>query len=83
MVQWRGPHPGPAALIKAMVKLQSQSTSGPNSFAQKGAIAALKGSQQCVADMCRAFERRRDLVGRGRQRPAVDGRGDSDRGLGE
>ncbi len=52
MTGWRlGYALGPAAVIKAMQKLQSQSTSNPTSIVQKAAVAALKGPQQCVEEM--------------------------------
>lgn len=49
-------------LIKAMSKLQGQSTSNICSIAQKAALAALTGPMQCVEEMCVAFARRRDLA---------------------
>ncbi|WP_243312597.1 pyridoxal phosphate-dependent aminotransferase [Fundidesulfovibrio agrisoli] len=49
-------------LIKAQSKIQGQSTSNVCSFAQKGAVAALTGSYDCVAEMRAAFKRRRDLA---------------------
>jgi aspartate aminotransferase len=52
----------PEPLAKAIGNLQSQETSNPCSVSQHAALAALTGPQECVADMCRAFERRRDLV---------------------
>ncbi len=52
MTGWRlGYALGPAPIISAMQKLQSQSTSNPNSIAQKAAGAALAGSQDCVKQM--------------------------------
>ena len=42
--------------------MQSQYTSGASSIAQKAAEAAYTGSQECVGEMRKAFERRRDLV---------------------
>jgi aspartate aminotransferase len=52
MTGWRmGYVLGPAAVVSAAQKLQSQSTSNPTSFVQKAAVAALNGSQQCVEDM--------------------------------
>lgn len=48
--------------MKGCNKLQGQYTSGPCSVSQKAAEAAYTGSQQCVEDMRRAFERRRDLI---------------------
>jgi aspartate aminotransferase len=63
MTGWRiGFAGGPAALIKAMDKLQSQSTSNPNSIAQAAAIEALTGQQDTVEEMRKVFEQRRDLV---------------------
>ncbi|MGE5204784.1 MAG: pyridoxal phosphate-dependent aminotransferase [Chlamydiota bacterium] len=63
MTGWRlGYALGPAALVKAIQKLQSQSTSNPTSIVQKAAVAALKGSQQCVEEMRREYIRLRDRV---------------------
>lgn len=63
MTGWRiGYAAGPAPLIKAMSKVQSQSTSNPTSISQKAAEAALRGPQDCVADMLQAFKRRHDMV---------------------
>ncbi|MBI5443581.1 MAG: pyridoxal phosphate-dependent aminotransferase [Deltaproteobacteria bacterium] len=64
MTGWRiGYAAGPRKIIAAMEDIQSQSTSNPTSFAQKGAAAALLGSQDSVAEMLSAFaERRRFLV---------------------
>jgi aspartate aminotransferase len=49
-------------LVKAMSKLQGQSTSNICSIAQKAALAALTGPAECVSEMCVAFARRRDLA---------------------
>jgi aspartate aminotransferase len=54
----------PEPLAKAIGNLQSQETSNPCSVSQHAAVAALTGPQECVAEMCRAFEKRRDLVAR-------------------
>jgi aspartate aminotransferase len=63
MTGWRlGYALGPAPVVKAMQKLQSQSTSNPTSIVQKAAVAALKGSQQCVDDMRREYIQLRDRV---------------------
>jgi aspartate aminotransferase len=52
MTGWRlGYTLGPAAVVGAVQKLQSQSTSNPTSIVQKAAVAALSGSQKCVEDM--------------------------------
>jgi aspartate aminotransferase len=63
MTGWRiGFAGGPAPLIKAMAKLQSQSTSNPCSIAQAAATAALNGPQDFLVERNAAFECRRDLV---------------------
>jgi|TARA_R100001244_G_scaffold39766_14_gene36112 aspartate aminotransferase len=63
MTGWRiGYAGGPAWLIKAMGKLQSQSTSNPSSISQAAAVAALNGPQDFLVERNAAFERRRDLV---------------------
>src|SRR6476469_3814377 len=63
MTGWRiGFAAGPVALIKAMDKLQSQSTSNPNSIAQAAAVEALTGPQDTVEAMRKVFEQRRDMV---------------------
>ncbi|MCW3488908.1 pyridoxal phosphate-dependent aminotransferase [Dethiobacter alkaliphilus] len=51
-----------ADIAKTMSSIQSHATSNPNSIAQKATIAALTGSQQCVADMKVAFSQRRDYM---------------------
>jgi aspartate aminotransferase len=63
MTGWRiGYAGGPAWLIKAMSKLQSQSTSNPCSIAQAAATAALNGDQSFLKARNEAFRGRRDLV---------------------
>lgn len=63
MTGWRiGYGAGPEALIKAMAKLQSQSTSNPCSISQYAAEAALTGPQDYITDSRAVFQRRRDLV---------------------
>ncbi len=63
MTGWRiGYAGGPAELIKAMKKIQSQSTSNPASISQAAAEAALNGDQSCVAEMLKAFKLRHDKV---------------------
>ena len=63
MTGWRIGFAGGAAwLVKAMAKLQSQSTSNPCSIAQAAAVAALNGDQSFLADRNKAFKTRRDLV---------------------
>src|SRR5262249_20769885 len=53
---------GPAKVIAATQKLQSQSTSNPTSIVQKAAVAALNGSQECAAEMRAEYIRLRDYV---------------------
>jgi len=61
MTGWRlGYALAPAELVKAMQKLQSQSTSNPTSIVQKAAIAALKGPQECVDSMIAGYIELRD-----------------------
>ncbi len=63
MTGWRiGYAAGPAKLIGAMKKIQSQSTSNPTSIAQVAAQAALEGDQACVIEMVKAFRQRHDYV---------------------
>lgn len=63
MTGWRiGWIAGPKWIASACNTLQGQYTSGPNSVAQKAAEAAYTGTQQPVAEMRAAFERRKNLV---------------------
>ncbi len=63
MTGWRiGFIAAPLWVAKATNKLQSQYTSGASSIAQKAAEEAYNGSQECVEEMRKAFERRRNLV---------------------
>jgi len=63
MTGWRiGYAAGPVALIRAMGKVQSQSTSNPCSISQWAAVEALNGTQDYIADNNKTFQRRRDLV---------------------
>jgi len=63
MTGWRiGYGAGPEHLIKAMSKLQSQSTSNPSSIAQWAAVEALNGPQGFIAAHNKVFKERRDLV---------------------
>ncbi len=63
MTGWRiGYAAGPEHLIKAMRKVQSQSTSNPSSISQWAALAALNGPQDFLADNNVIFQRRRDMV---------------------
>lgn len=63
MTGWRiGYCAAPLEIAKAVSKLQSQYTSAASSIAQKAAEAAYTGSQECVEEMRKAFERRRNLI---------------------
>ena len=63
MTGWRiGYIGGPVKLVKAMKKIQSQSTSNPTSISQYASEAALNGSQECVQEMLAAFKVRHDYV---------------------
>jgi aspartate aminotransferase len=63
MTGWRlGYALGPAAVVGAMAKLQSQSTSSTAHMIQKAGVAALTGPQQCVAEMKAEYVRLRDLT---------------------
>ena len=66
MTGWRlGFTLGPAPIITAVQKLQSQSTSNPTSIVQKAAVTALRGPQQCVEDMRAEYIKLRDHVVKG------------------
>lgn len=63
MTGWRiGYAAGPADIIKAMKKIQSQSTSNPCSISQAASVAALNGDQSCIQTMLNAFKQRHDFV---------------------
>lgn len=63
MTGWRlGWLAAPQWITDACNKLQGQYTSGPSSITQKAAEAAYTGSQECVEEMRKAFQRRRDLI---------------------
>lgn len=63
MTGWRiGYAAGPAPIISAMKKIQSQSTSNPTSVAQVAAEAALNGDQSCIALMTKAYKERHDYI---------------------
>ncbi len=63
MTGWRiGYAAGPAGLIKAMKKIQSQSTSNPASISQAAAVAALNGPQDCIGSMLAEFKQRHDFI---------------------
>jgi aspartate aminotransferase len=63
MTGWRiGYTAGPKDIISAMSKIQSQSTSNACSISIKAAVEALNGSQECIEDMRKEFEKRRDYI---------------------
>ena len=63
MTGWRiGYLGGPVSLVKAMKKIQSQSTSNPSSIAQYAAIAALDGDQTYIKESLEIFKQRHDFV---------------------
>ncbi|MBV9761599.1 MAG: pyridoxal phosphate-dependent aminotransferase [Acidobacteriaceae bacterium] len=63
MTGWRvGFALAPAAIIGAMMKLQSHSTSNPTSIAQKAALEAMRGPQDSVGSMLAEYRKRRDFV---------------------
>ncbi|MCB1839182.1 MAG: aspartate transaminase [Rhodospirillales bacterium] len=63
MTGWRiGYAGGPAPLIKAIAKMQSQSTSNPCSVSQAASVAALNGDQSFLEERNNVFKQRRDLV---------------------
>lgn len=63
MTGWRiGYAAAPVEFIKAMIKLQGQSTTNPCSISQAATVEALTGSQDSVADMVATYQKRRNLV---------------------
>jgi aspartate aminotransferase len=63
MTGWRIGFAGaPVPLIKAMDKLQSQSTTNPSSISQAAAVEALNGPQESIDAMRRVYQKRRDLI---------------------
>ena len=63
MTGWRiGYAVAPRPIIRQMEKVQQHTVSHPTTFAMYGALAALRGSQDCVETMRREFERRRDYL---------------------
>lgn len=63
MTGWRlGYLAGPAEIVKAVAKIQSQETSGPSSISQKAGEAAYLSPRDSVKDMVRAFRERRDYI---------------------
>ena len=63
MTGWRiGYAAGPKEIIKAISKIQSQSTSNPSSISQAAAVEALNGPQDFIQERSDAFKERRDFV---------------------
>jgi aspartate aminotransferase len=63
MTGWRiGYAAGAEAIISAMINIQSQNASNPNSIAQVAAQAALEGDQSCVSEMAKIYKERHDYV---------------------
>ena len=63
MTGWRiGYAAGPKEIIKAIRKIQSQSTSNPSSVSQAAAVEALNGTQKFIKKRSNAFKQRRDFV---------------------
>jgi len=63
MTGWRiGFCAGPRHLIKAMAKIQGQSTSNPSSISQKAALAALTGPTDAMEEMVRTYQARREWL---------------------
>ncbi len=63
MTGWRsGAVVGSADLVDAFWRLKTNMDSGMFAAVQRASVAALTGSQQCVADMCAVYQRRRDLL---------------------
>ena len=63
MTGWRiGYAAGPKDIIKAIAKIQSQSTTNPSSISQAAAVEALNGVQNFIKDRAKSFQARRDFV---------------------
>ncbi len=63
MTGWRiGYAAGPKEIIKAMAKIQSQSTSNPTSISQAAAVEALNGTQDFIIERSNSFKERRNFV---------------------
>ena len=63
MTGWRiGYAAGSKEIIKAIAKIQSQSTSNPSSVSQAAAVEALNGTQNFISERSKAFQERRDFV---------------------
>ena len=63
MTGWRiGYAAGPKEIIKAIAKIQSQSTTNPSSISQAAAVEALNGQQDFIKERAKSFQERRDFV---------------------
>ena len=63
MTGWRiGYAAGPKEIIKAIAKIQSQSTTNPSSISQAAAVEALNGNQDFIKERATSFQERRDFV---------------------
>ena len=63
MTGWRiGYAAGPKDIIKAIAKIQSQSTTNPSSISQAAAVEALNGTQDFIKERATSFQERRDFV---------------------
>ena len=63
MTGWRiGYAAGPKEIIKAIAKIQSQSTTNPSSISQAAAVEALNGTQDFIKERATSFQERRDFV---------------------
>jgi aspartate aminotransferase len=63
MTGWRiGYCAGPKEIIETASSLQDHSTANPNSIAQKAALAALTGSEECIQEMVKEYRKRRDYI---------------------
>jgi len=63
MTGWRiGYAAGPKDIIKAIAKIQSQSTTNPSSISQAAAVEALNGKQDFIKERAKSFQERRDFV---------------------
>ena len=72
MTGWRiGYAAGPKDIIKAIAKIQSQSTTNPSSISQAAAVEALNGTQSFIQERSKSFQERRDFVVR--ELNAIDG----------
>ncbi len=63
MTGWRiGYAAGPKEIVKAIAKIQSQSTTNPSSISQAAAVEALNGKQDFIKERAKSFQERRDFV---------------------